>query len=245
MIYVVRGSEGESMVTVNNESNVKMQILRSLREFYPIKVDEIVLISSVQKALKDVTIDRVSQEIKELKTKGLIEESVIKAPFGKTETYRYKITSDGIDFLQSLEESGAKREGVSAREIETRLIETYDRIKSDMEEMRHGIETSQKTLDSEMKEMRQRIQDHDQVIRTYFLRVIETFGVFVSIFAIVVVLILTIGMSLKDGSTIGDYWLIMLSVPVAIMAYVLVMIWGIKRFILVDPCKEEGGPRER
>ena len=95
-----------SIAGVDGENNVKMQILRSLREFYPIKVDEIVLISSVQKALKDVTIDRVSQEIKELKSKGLIEESVIKAPFGKTETYRYKITSDGIDYLQSLRSGG-------------------------------------------------------------------------------------------------------------------------------------------
>jgi hypothetical protein len=229
-----------SLAGVDGENNVKMQILRSLREFYPIKVDEIVLISSVQKALKDVTIDRVSQEIKELKSKGLIEESVIKAPFGKTETYRYKITSDGIDYLQSLEERGAKREGVSAREIETRLIETYDRIQSDMEEMKQGIESSQKTLDSEMKEMRQRIMDHDQVIRTYFLRVIETFGVFVSIFAIVVVLILTIGLSLQHNASVEDYWIIILSVPLSIMVYVLVMIWGIKRFILVDPCKEDG-----
>lgn len=232
------------MTVANNESNVKMQILRSLREFYPIKVDEIVLISSVQKAIKEVTIERVSQEIKDLKSKGLIEESVIKAPFGKTETYRYKITSDGIDFLQSLEEIGAKREGVSAREIETRLIETYDRIKSDMEEMRQGIETSQKTLDVEMREMSQRILEHDQVIRTYFLRVIETFGVFVSIFAIVVVLILTIGISLPHSGT-QDYWFFLLSVPLSIMAYVLVMIWGIRRFILVDPCREEGKTRGR
>jgi DNA-binding transcriptional ArsR family regulator len=233
-----------SLAGADGENNVKMQILRSLREFYPIKVDEIVLISSVQKAQKDVTIDRVSQEIKELKSKGLIEESVIKAPFGKTETYRYKITSDGIDYLQSLEERGAKREGVSAREIETRLIETYDRIQSDMEEMKQGIESSQKSLDAEMKEMRQRIMDHDQVIRTYFLRVIETFGVFVSIFAIVVVLILTIGLSLQHDAGMEDYWVIIMSVPLSIMVYVLVMIWGIKRFILVDPCKEDG-KRER
>lgn len=74
-----------------------MQVLRSLREFYPIKVDEIVLISSVQKVLKEISIDQVTQAIKVLKENTWIEETVIKAPFGKTETYRFKITSDGID----------------------------------------------------------------------------------------------------------------------------------------------------
>lgn len=222
------------MVENHNQNDVQMHILRSLREFYPIKVDEIVLISSVQKMVKDVTIDRVSENIKELKEKGLLEESIIKAPFGKTETYRYKITSNGIDYLQALEEKGAKKEVVSAKEIETRLVETYDRISSDMDEMRQTIVTDQKTLEKDMVEMRKRITDHDQVIRTYFLRVIETFGVFVSIFAIVVILILTIGLSISYEQS-EHYWILLVSVPIMIIIYVLVMILSIKRFILVTP----------
>lgn len=214
------------------DTDVQMQVLRSLREFYPIKVDEIVLISSVQKVLKEISIDQVTQAIKVLKENTWIEETVIKAPFGKTETYRFKITSDGIDKLQSLEEKTTKKDVVSAREIELRLIDTYDRIKSDMEEMRQGIEIGQKTLETDMEEMRKRIIEHDQVIRTYFLRVIETFGVFVSIFAIVVVLILTIGMSL-NLSNAGNYWILLVAVPISVMLYVVVMLWGIKKFILV------------
>jgi hypothetical protein len=214
------------------DTDVQMQVLRSLREFYPIKVDEIVLISSVQKVLKEINIDQVTQAIKVLKDNTWIEETVIKAPFGRTETYRFKITSDGIDHLQSLEERTAKKDVVSAREIELRLVETYDRIKSDMEEMRQAIETGQKTLETDMEEMRKRITEHDQVIRTYFLRVIETFGVFVSIFAIVVVLILTIGMSLNLSSS-ENYWILLVVVPISVMLYVVVMLWGIKKFILV------------
>jgi hypothetical protein len=214
------------------DTDVQMQVLRSLREFYPIKVDEIVLISSVQKVLKEISIDQVTQAIKVLKDNAWIEETVIKAPFGKTETYRFKITSDGIDKLQSLEEKTTKKDVVSAREIELRLVETYDRIKSDMEEMRQGIETGQKTMETDMEEMRKRITEHDLVIRTYFLRVIETFGVFVSIFAIVVILILTIGMSL-NLSNVSNYWILLIAVPISVMMYVVVMLWGIKKFILV------------
>lgn len=214
------------------DTDVQMQVLRSLREFYPIKVDEIVLISSVQKVLKEISIDQVTKAVKLLKENTWIEETVIKAPFGKTETYRFKITSDGIDHLQSLEEKTAKKDVVSAREIELRLVETYDRIKSDMEEMRQGIETGQKTMETDMEEMRKRITEHDQVIRTYFLRVIETFGVFVSIFAIVVVLILTIGMSL-NLSNANNYWILLVAVPICVILYVVVMLWGIKKFILV------------
>lgn len=131
-----------------------------------------------------------------------------------------------------MEEKTTKKDVVSAREIELRLIDTYDRIKSDMEEMRQGIEIGQKTLETDMEEMRKRIIEHDQVIRTYFLRVIETFGVFVSIFAIVVVLILTIGMSL-NLSNAGNYWILLVAVPISVMLYVVVMLWGIKKFILV------------
>lgn len=212
--------------------DVQMQVLKSLREFYPIKVDEIVLISSVQKVLKDVIIDQVTQSIRALKDNGWIEEAIIKAPFGKTETYRFKITSDGIDHLQSLEESTTKKTIVSAKEVESRLVETYDRIKADMEEMRTGIETGQRSLEGEMKDVRKRIADHDQVIRTYFLRVIETFGVFVSIFAVVVVLILTLGLGASAAGT-TTYFYLMVSVPICVVIYVVVMLWGIKKFILV------------
>ena len=52
------------------------------------------------------------------------------------ETVRRKITSSGIEYLQSLEEKEIKIEAIPAEKIETRLVETYDRTESDMEEIR-------------------------------------------------------------------------------------------------------------
>jgi hypothetical protein len=171
-----------------------------------------------------------------LKEKGWIEESVVKAPFGKTETVRLKITSSGIEYLQSLEEEEIKIEAIPAEKIETRLVETYDRIKSDMEGMRQGLENSQRSLESEMSEMRKRIADHDQVIRTYFVRVIETFGVFVGIFAVVVVIIGGVSdvLALENPSQ-ELIALVMVGVPITVVLAILAMLWGIKRLILTAP----------
>lgn len=155
---------------------VQKQILRSLREFYPIKVDEIVLVASVQKLMPDAATEQISRDIRELRDKGLIEEAVIRAPFGRTDTYRFKISSAGIEYLQSLEEKGPAAPEVSAKEIESRLVETYDRIKTDMEAMRQNLELSQKALEADMTKMRVSIADHDQVIRTYFVRLSRPSG---------------------------------------------------------------------
>jgi len=221
------------------DADIQKQILRSLREFYPIKVDEIVLITAVQKNVKDASIELITKCIGILKEKGWVEESVVKAPFGKTETIRLKITSTGIEYLQSLEEKEIKIEAIPAEKIETRLVETYDRIKSDMEGMRQGLETSQKTLELEMTEMRKRIADHDQVIRTYFVRVIETFGVFVGIFAVVVVVMLNFGQNIpgsEDWSTdVARSVLIMFGVPIVVTIAILAMLWGIRKLVLTAP----------
>jgi hypothetical protein len=207
------------------------QVLKCLREFYPIKVDEIVLVSSVQKSMKGAAVDDIKVGLRRLKEGALIEESSVKAPFGKTETLRYKITSEGIDHLQSLEEKVAAK-GISAKDVEMRIIETYDRIKADMEEMRLSIETSQRALDADMDDVRQRIAEHDQVIRTYFLRVIETFGVFVSIFAVVVVMMISIGQNIAvitDPVILGIF---LVGVPIAVILFAATMLVGIRKFIL-------------
>ncbi len=219
-------------------SGVRLQLLRNLREFYPIKVDEIVLISAVQKVLKDVTIDQIVQEIQSLKEQGYVEVSSVKTPFGKAENYRYKITGQGIEHLQVLEERGVKAEVIPPKEIESRLVETYDRIKSDMEEMRQSLETSQRALDKEMTDMRRQIGDHDQVIKTYFIRVIETFGVFVGIFAVVVVVMSGMGDSITaPGTTFDTQMIILFGVPAALTIVILILLLGIK-FLILMPDKK-------
>lgn len=220
-----------------NGTEIQKQILRSLREFYPIKVDEIVLVASVQKQMADATTEQISRDLRELRDRGLIEEAVIRTPFGKTDTYRFKIASAGIEYLHSLEEKGPAAPEASAKEIESRLVETYDRIKTDMEAMRQNIELSQKALEADMTKMRDTIADHDQVIRTYFVRVIETFGVFVGIFAVVVVAILgsidTANLLAKDA--IGFSIIILVALPIILVIVIVTLLWGIRELVLKPP----------
>jgi hypothetical protein len=223
-----------------NGTEVQKQILRSLREFYPIKVDEIVLVAAVQKLMKDITTDQLSRDLRELRDKGLIEESAVRAPFGKTDTYRFKISPAGIEYLQSMEEKGPLAPGVSAKEIEARLVETYDRIKADMESMRQNLENSQKSLEKEMTAVRSSIADHDQVIRTYFVRVIETFGVFVGIFAVVVVAMLgTINtansVTVTGGMALDKIVIILVAIPIILVVVILTLLYGIRELVLKMP----------
>jgi hypothetical protein len=220
------------------DTEIQKQILKSLREFYPIKVDDIVLIAAVQKVMKEATVDQITKDIVVLRDSGLVEETIIKAPFGKTETKRLKITSTGIERLQGLEEREVKGV-VSAKEIESRLIETYDRIKGDLEAMRQNLEASQKALEGEMAEMRKRIADHDQVIRTYFVRVIETFGVFVGIFAVVVVSMqASISGAIAAISATGNplsFFLAMAGIALTLGVVIIAMLYGIRRLVLIPP----------
>lgn len=220
------------------DTEIQKQILKSLREFYPIKVDDIVLIAAVQKIIKDATVDQITKDIVVLRDSGLVEETIIKAPFGKTETKRLKITSTGIERLQGLEEKEVKGV-VSAKEIESRLIETYDRIKGDLETMRQNIEASQKAMEGEMNEARKRIADHDQVIRTYFVRVIETFGVFVGIFAVVVVSMqASISGAIEAISATGNplsFFLAMSGIALTLGVVIIAMLYGIRKLVLIPP----------
>lgn len=220
------------------DTEIQKQILKSLREFYPIKVDDIVLIAAVQKVIKDASVDQITKDIMVLRDNGLVEETIIKAPFGKTETKRLKITSTGIERLQGLEEKEVKGV-VSAKEIESRLIETYDRIKGDLEAMRQNLEASQKALEGEMNEMRKKIADHDQVIRTYFVRVIETFGVFVGIFAVVVVSMqASISGAIEAISTTGNplsFFLAMAGIALTLGVVIIAMLYGIRKLVLIPP----------
>lgn len=225
------------MAGKGTENEVQKQILRSLREFYPIKVDEIVLIAAVQKLMKDVQADQIAKDVRGLRDQGLIEESAVRAPFGKTDTYRFKISSAGIEYLQSLEEKGPAAATVSPREIEARLVETYDRIKADMELMRQDLDNSQKALEKEMNDVRVRINDHDNVIRTYFVRVIETFGVFVGIFAVVVVAMLS---SINAAATAASdnpvfAIVILVAIPIILVTVIVTLLVAIREFVLKMP----------
>lgn len=224
------------MSVKGTESEVQKQILSSLREFYPIKVDEVVLVAAVQKLMKEVKAEQIARDLRDLRDQGLIEESAVRAPFGKTDTYRFKISPSGIEYLHSLEE-GPSAATVSPKEIEARLVETYDRIKADMELMRQNLDNSQKALEKEMDDVRVRINDHDNVIRTYFVRVIETFGVFVGIFAVVVVaLISSINAAATAASDNAVFAIVILvAIPIILVTVIVTLLIAIREFVLKMP----------
>lgn len=220
------------------DNEIQKQLLKSLREFYPIKVDDVVLVAAVQKNVRDASVEQINKEIAALVGKELIEETTVKAPFGKTETRRLKITSSGIEQLHGLEEKETPT-AASAKEIESRLVETYDRIKGDLESMRQNLEASQKALETEMTQMRGKIADHDNVIRTYFVRVIETFGVFVGIFAVVVVSmqagITNAAIAIQQGGDAGLFMLYVMGIALTVGMVILAMLYGIRKLVLIPP----------
>jgi hypothetical protein len=219
-------------------TEVQKQVLRSLREFYPIKVDETVLIAAVQKQIKEATPEQIARDIRELRDRGLIEETAVRVPFEKEEAYRFKISPSGIEFLQSLEEKGAQIPGTSAKEVEARLVDTYDRIKKDMEGMRQELDNSQKALEKDMKDIRQRMAEHDNVIRTYFVRVIETFGVFVGIFAVVVVAIIStidVANAQLSGGNAAFALVILVALPLILVIVIVTLLLAIREFVLKMP----------
>jgi hypothetical protein len=85
-----------------------------------------------------------------------------------------------------------------------------------------------------MADMHKKIGAHDQVINTYFVRVIETFGVFVGIFAIVVVMMLSVVPSLATVS-LERAVMYLVGVPLVLAAVILLMLYGIKKLILASP----------
>jgi hypothetical protein len=219
---------------VQVESPVLTKVLRTLREIYPAKVEELVLIAAVQKEMA-ASIEQINAELMIGKAKGYLDE------FGEADVEGrwFKITSRGIERLQELELVATTADLGKLMEMERRLVETYDRIQTDMSAMHDQLDERTTAMNTEMEDMSKRIGDHDQVIRTYFIRVIETFGVFVGIFAIVVIMVLNndIGGAMKAD----DPWtafILIIGTPATVVLSIMVMLYGIKYLILQPESKK-------
>ncbi len=136
---------------------VKNHILSNLREFYPLKVDETVLISAVQRSGKNISADQISKKVRTLAEEGMIDQSTVKAPFGTEKTSRFKITTQGMEYIQS--HLGDKIAALPAplAEIEARLAETYDGIKADMEKMRQELTQDKNEADRTVGQLGERV----------------------------------------------------------------------------------------
>ncbi len=135
-----------------SEIEIKEQILRCLRDFYPVKADEVVVVSAVQRSSSGGSVEQISGYIRSLRDHGWIEELVLKAPSGGTQTSRFKITPSGIEHLRSVERRGIRDLSIALTEIKDQLVAICDEIKADMEGMRQDLERSTKDL-VEIKEL--------------------------------------------------------------------------------------------
>ncbi len=145
-------------------SKIEEQILRSLREYYPIKADEVVIISAVQKAMKNISPDEVSQEIRFLRDQGWLEESVVKAPFGMIEAFRFKITSSGIRQLQALETRELGDLPGALSELEARLADTHNHLKVDMERDRKDLEGFIRAVDNKVEDLSKQLAEFRELM---------------------------------------------------------------------------------
>lgn len=159
------GEAADEMAKASIDQEIRKQILLSLSEFYPLKVDEVVLLSAVRRSDSDGSTDQLSKVIHSLVNEGWIEESKVEALFGNKETYRFRVTSKGIEGLRSLVGDRNSMSRFRA-EIESQLVETYDRVKVDMEVMVADAEKSRQELESSIECLNRRIDDLSEKLET-------------------------------------------------------------------------------
>ncbi len=216
---------------------ITAKVLRTLREVYPAKVDEIVLVAAVQKDVSGASVEMISGVLADSVDRGYMESVMAEGVAG--EGRWFKITARGIERLQELEMRTMPADVQTIMELERRMVGTYERVHEDLERMRGEVEEKVTTLSREMEDMEGKIGDHDQVIKTYFVRVIETFGVFVGIFAVVVVSVLNRYEEAANmvADNLFSALILVLGTPLAVLVVVLVMLYGIKRFVLCPGTK--------
>lgn len=143
-----------------------------------------------------------------------------------------QLTEHGREYLRSKGIDPAL-ECITPREIESRLISTYDQMKADMEVVRQNLEQNHRTLEKEMDGIRKSMGEHDQFVRTYMVRIVESISMFIGIFAIVVVMMVNV---LKDMIKIEDKTMLLYyvgSLPLLLIITIITGLWLIRRFLLL------------
>jgi DNA-binding MarR family transcriptional regulator len=138
------------------DSELKTHLLRSLRDFYPIKVDEIVLVSAIQSRSNGAPVDRISIIMRSLLNARWVEESPVKASLGKPQTYRYRITASGIEHLRSLESGETRDLSSHLAEIEMKMVETWN---SDIARVKDDLDCSKKEFEESIEEMNKKLTE--------------------------------------------------------------------------------------
>jgi hypothetical protein len=175
--------------------------------------------------------EEVLTTLESLRSAGLVEQFTVQPTFQSESERQYTITQKGREANQPKGDDPGQ-ECISPREIESRLISNYDRMKGDMEVIRQNLEKDQKTLETEMSDIRKSMADHDQFVKTYMVRIVESISMFIGIFAIVVVMMVNV---LKDLSSIPDKTMLLLfviSLPILLIVTIIPGLWLIRKLIL-------------
>ncbi len=167
-----------------------LAILRQLRQSYPARVAEADLLKTVAQS------EKVGQESLRPTLTRLVEEGLVQSSKDGAGVTRLVVSAKGISMLEGLEPQTEGAGTISPWEMESKLIATYDSMKTDMEALKKNLERSQKEFEKDVSELRKSIADHDQFLRTYFVRIIESISVFIGVFGIVVVMMVS---TLKDS----------------------------------------------
>jgi hypothetical protein len=211
---------------VSDEIDIGLALLRHLRQSYPARVGEADLIRGVAQN------EKVSVEVVRPSLKKLVEQKLVIATIDEAGEERVWIAQSGIDMLDGLEPSIGEAKTISPWEMESKLIATYDSMKTDMEALKKNLERNQRDFEKEMGELRKSISDHDQFLRTYFVRIMESISVFIGIFGIVVVMMVNnLDESLR-GTDMKDLMMFIVMLPLLLVVTVIPTLYIIKKIIL-------------
>ncbi|MDD1772434.1 MAG: hypothetical protein LUQ09_05885 [Methanomassiliicoccales archaeon] len=212
------------------ESDIRQALLRYLRQVYPARMDPKDVISNVASAGNFDNIE-VCRVLDRLRTEGLVEETLYNS--GAADSRRVQINQAGLGILQAEDQTGGSAEVISPREIESKLISTYDNMKTDMEELRRNLNSTQKELGKVMGELHASISDHDQFLKTYFVRIMESISVFIGIFGIVVVIMVSsLSGHIREYFTYNEFVVFIIVLPVLLIITIVPTLLLIKRYIL-------------
>jgi hypothetical protein len=205
-----------------------LAILRQLRHSYPARVAEADLLRTVAQS------EKVAQESLRPTLTKMVEEGLVQSSKDGAGVTRLVVSAKGISMLEGLEPLTEGAGTISPWEMESKLIATYDSMKTDMEALKKNLERSQKEFEKDVSELRKSIADHDQFLRTYFVRIIESISVFIGVFGIVVVMMVS---TLKDslgeaGATIGDLQIFVVMLPLLLVLTIIPTLYLIKKVIL-------------
>ncbi len=214
---------------MSDDIDLGLAILRQLRHSYPARVAEADLLRTVAQG------EKVEQESLRPTLIRLVEEGLVQSSKDGAGVTRLVVSAKGISMLDGLEPQTEGAGTISPWEMESKLIATYDSMKTDMEALKKNLERSQKEFEKDVSELRKSIADHDQFLRTYFVRIIESISVFIGVFGIVVVMMVS---TLKDslggenGATIGDLQIFVIMLPLLLVLTIIPTLYLIKKVIL-------------